>query len=125
MKAKRSSHSRILLEVLRVYEAAGGLLLLAGSSSKEVTGDEEPSGSVPYKSVDMGCGFPLFRDANDEGVIRLSADALMQHFPVNRKSQCLIMYRRRRNRCCFVPPAGNQVTVAADGDNELTVDPSS
>ncbi|MFS7974802.1 hypothetical protein Hanom_Chr10g00872981 [Helianthus anomalus] len=122
MKTRQSSRSRRLLEVLRVYKAAEGLLLLANSPPLEVTGNEEPSNSAFHKHVGTGCESRWLKYVGDEGVVSISADALTERCLANRKGGCLLVYRCR-NRRCFVSFPGDQVTVIAD--DKPTVDPLS
>ncbi|MFS7986158.1 hypothetical protein Hanom_Chr11g01007111 [Helianthus anomalus] len=122
MRTRQSSRSRRLLEILRVYEAAEGLLLLANLPPLEVTGNEEPPSSAFHAPVGSGYESRRPGDTSDEGDILLSADALMERFPANRRGGFLLVYRRRNIRRSSSAP-GDQIAVAA-GDGP-TIDPLS
>ncbi|MFS7997490.1 hypothetical protein Hanom_Chr12g01142401 [Helianthus anomalus] len=80
VKVKHSFRTRRLLDILRIYEAAEGLLLLANSPPLVVAGNEKPCSSVP--STVVGSDFDVYRskDVVDERVDALSADDLMARF---------------------------------------------
>ncbi|MFS7997489.1 hypothetical protein Hanom_Chr12g01142391 [Helianthus anomalus] len=98
MKAKHSFRSRRLLDILRICEAAEGLLLLADSPPLVVAGNEKPCSSVP--STVVGSDFEVYRskDVVDERVDALSVDDLMARFPMIRKGGCQLVYHRRKSR---------------------------
>ncbi|MFS7996612.1 hypothetical protein Hanom_Chr12g01131941 [Helianthus anomalus] len=109
MKAKRSFHTRRLLDILRVYEAAEGLLLLAGSPPLVAIRERESFNSDSLMVAGSDGKALRQQGVVDEKVGVLSADDLMSHFPMIRKGACQLVYCRRKNRC------GDQVPIVDDG----------
>ncbi|MFS7896374.1 hypothetical protein Hanom_Chr00s004579g01723721 [Helianthus anomalus] len=96
MKARHSFRTRRLLDILRIYEAAEDLLLLADSPPLWLP--ETKSRSILF--------LPQLVDA-------LSVDNLMARFPMIQKGGCQLVYHRRKSR------RSGQVPVA---DDELAAD---
>ncbi|MFS7994821.1 hypothetical protein Hanom_Chr12g01110631 [Helianthus anomalus] len=113
MKTKHSFRTQRLLDILMIYEAAKGLLLLVDSPPLVVTENGKPFNFVP--STVVGSDFEADRpkDVVDERVDALSADDLMARFLMIRKGGCQLVYHRRKSR------RSGQVPVA---DDKLTAD---
>ncbi|MFS7919634.1 hypothetical protein Hanom_Chr03g00214991 [Helianthus anomalus] len=109
MKARHSFRTWRLLDVLKIYKAVEGLLLLASSPPPMDTGNEKPFSFVPSMVAGSDCKACWPKDIVDERVDVLSADDLMTHFPMIRKGGCQLVYRRRKNR------RADQVPVVDDG----------
>ncbi|MFS7955957.1 hypothetical protein Hanom_Chr07g00648871 [Helianthus anomalus] len=109
MKAKRSFRTRQLLDILRVYEAAEGLLLLAGSPPLVADGEGEPFNSVSLMVAGSDCKALRKKGVVDEKVGVLSANDLMSRFLMIRKGGCQLVYCRRKNR------RDDQVPIVDDG----------
>ncbi|MFS7979054.1 hypothetical protein Hanom_Chr10g00922861 [Helianthus anomalus] len=104
MKAKRSLRSRRPLEVLRVYEVAAGLLLLANSPSLVFDEEEKPFNAAFLVVVGSDCDVRRQKGVVDEGISVLDADVLTARFPMVRKGGCQLVYQRRKNRRCEQVP---------------------
>ena len=107
---KRSYHTRLLLDVFRVYEAAEGLILLSCSL---------PLTTIPVKNlvkpvspvvVDSDSKALQHTDVTAGASIVLDVDGLMARFPMLQKGECRLVYRRRKIR------RSEQVSVV-DGDS--------
>ncbi|MFS8007607.1 hypothetical protein Hanom_Chr14g01263021 [Helianthus anomalus] len=104
MKAKRSLRSRRPLEVLRVREAAVGLLLLANSPSLVLKEKEKPFNAASSVIACSDYDVRRQKDVVDEGISVLDADGLTARFPMIRKGGCQLVYHRRKNRRCGQVP---------------------
>ncbi|MFS7946649.1 hypothetical protein Hanom_Chr06g00538851 [Helianthus anomalus] len=106
---------------MKTFDAAEALLLLAGLSMETVAGNGGVRGTVLPLSTGRNHASSRAVDDNNEGVTRLSAHALTQVFPVDRKGHCSIVYQRCRRDRCLAPPT--EIPMVPVDDNEWIVDP--
>ncbi|MFS7899424.1 hypothetical protein Hanom_Chr00s057544g01783591 [Helianthus anomalus] len=126
MRVRRRFRSRRISEVLNVFEAADGLLLLASLLPEDVAGDENVRGVGRSELVRNPVRSPFA-----EGVTRLSAYVVTRVFLAGRRGSCFIVYQRCRRGPCSVPPAeipaGDHavapIAVGEKGSNPWIVDP--
>ncbi|MFS7913627.1 hypothetical protein Hanom_Chr02g00143911 [Helianthus anomalus] len=106
---KRSYHTRLLLDVLRVYEAAEGLVLLSRLPPCVAALEKDLIQPAFPVAVDSVCKVPQRTGVADDVRIVLDADSLIARFPMLRKKECQLVYRRRKSRRC------EQVSVVDEG----------
>ncbi|MFS7949992.1 hypothetical protein Hanom_Chr06g00578111 [Helianthus anomalus] len=85
---KRSYRTRRLLDILRIYEAAEGLVLLAGAPPLTANEEKGPCNLDSLTVVGPDYKAPRQKGVVDEKVGVLSADDLMSRFPMLRKGGC-------------------------------------
>ncbi|MFS7967923.1 hypothetical protein Hanom_Chr09g00791571 [Helianthus anomalus] len=94
---KGSVRTRRLLDILRLYEAAESLLLLA-SSPPLMAKEKEPA--IPDSSTIVGSARKVFQEEGvvDEEVGMLSVERLMSRFLMIQRGGCQLVYPRRKKR---------------------------
>ncbi|MFS7989244.1 hypothetical protein Hanom_Chr11g01044421 [Helianthus anomalus] len=109
MKAKSSFRTRRPLDILRIYDAAEGLLLLANSPPLMAIGEEKPLDLVPSMVVSSNHKDHRPKGTVDKKIDVLSVEDLMTRFLMIRKGGCQLVY------CCRKNLRGDQVPVVDDG----------
>ncbi|MFS7944772.1 hypothetical protein Hanom_Chr06g00516231 [Helianthus anomalus] len=91
MKATSSFRTRRLLDILRIYDAAEGLLLLADSSPLMAIGEEKPLDLVPSMVVSFDSKVHRPKGTVYKKIDVLSVEDLMTRFPMIRKGGCQLV----------------------------------
>ncbi|MFS7946561.1 hypothetical protein Hanom_Chr06g00537791 [Helianthus anomalus] len=94
MENKGKIRWRRLSYVLKVLDAADGLLLLSNLVTDHVVRDDDFENANHGEVLENRLRLRL-ADENNGGVTRLSAHLVAQSFPVGRRGSSLIVYRRR------------------------------
>ncbi|MFS7959921.1 hypothetical protein Hanom_Chr08g00696801 [Helianthus anomalus] len=108
-KMKRSYHTRLLLDALRVYDVAEGLVLLSRSPPLTIAPVKKLIKPVSPAVVDSDCKVPQHSDVTAGVDFVLDVDGLMTRFPMLQRGGCRLVYRRRRIR------RSGQVSTVDDG----------
>ncbi|MFS7997037.1 hypothetical protein Hanom_Chr12g01137001 [Helianthus anomalus] len=120
MRTRRRIRSRRISKILKTFEAAEALLLLAGLSTETVARNGGIRGTIHFVATGRTHASSRAVNDNNEGVTRLSAHALIQAFPVDSKGLFSIVYQWRRHDPCLAPPtevpADVPVTVSSMDD---------
>ena len=95
---KRSYHTRFLLDALRVYDAAEGLVLLSRSPPLIIAPVKKLIDPVPPVVADSECKISHHTNVSAGAGIVLDVDGLMIQFPMLQRGGYRLVYRRRRIR---------------------------
>ncbi|MFS7918977.1 hypothetical protein Hanom_Chr03g00207491 [Helianthus anomalus] len=123
MRTRRKFRSRRVSEILRTFDAAEALLLLAGLPLERIVDRGGFLDPAPCSSTRENLSFLRIRGDNDGGVTRLSATVLTKRFLVGWRGRCSIVYEWRWSGWRSVALAGTQMTSVVGDGNEWIVDP--
>ncbi|MFS7965825.1 hypothetical protein Hanom_Chr09g00766711 [Helianthus anomalus] len=106
---KRSYHTRLLLDALRVYDAAEGLVLLSRSPPLTIVPVKKLVKPSSPAVVDSDCKVLQHTAVTAGADTALDVDGLMARFPMLQRGECRFVYRRRKIR------RGGVVSIVDDG----------